>query len=118
MTKTTVQRKKSIYINGALEKVYDECNNGSRNRKFSGRVTDIVERYDILMALTEIPELTPEQKMILGEAILGGFMDRNKIRYLPDAIADTDLDGCLALAKIVKDLDYTQRIKLIESINI
>ncbi|HEL1012853.1 TPA: hypothetical protein TVB68_002087 [Streptococcus equi subsp. ruminatorum] len=118
MTKTTAQRKKSIYINGALEKFYDECSNGMRNRTFSGRVMDIAERYDVLMGLTEIPELTPEQKMILGEAILGGFMDRNKIRYLPDAIADTDLDGCLALAKIVKDLDYTQRIKLIESINI
>lgn len=38
MAKTTAQRKKSIYINGALEKVYDECSNGSRDRTFSGRV--------------------------------------------------------------------------------
>lgn len=118
MTKTTAQRKKSIYINGALEKVYDECNNGSRNRKFSGRVTDIVERYDVLMALTKAPELTPNQKMILGEAVMGGFMDRNKIRYLHDSIADTELDGCIELAKIVEELDYAQRLKLIESINI
>ncbi|AKG28336.1 TPA: hypothetical protein ACQ99M_000087 [Streptococcus pyogenes] len=118
MTKTTAQRKKSIYINGALEKVYDECCNGMRNRTFSGRVMDIAERYDVLMGLTEIPELTPQQQMILGEAVLGAFMDRNKIRYLHDAIADTEIDGCLDLAKIVRDLDYTQRLKLIESINI
>lgn len=118
MTKTTAQRKKSIYINGALEKVYDECNNGSRDRKFSGRVTDIVERYDVLMGLTEVPELTPNQQMILGEAVLGTFVDKNKIRYLHDAIADTELDGCVELAKIVRDLDYAQRLKLIESINI
>ncbi|MGG6839139.1 UNVERIFIED_CONTAM: hypothetical protein KB581_08860 [Streptococcus canis] len=118
MTKTTAQRKKSIYINGALEKVYDECNNGARNRRFSGRVTDIVERYDVLMGLTEVPELTPEQQIILGEAVLGTFMDRNKIRYLHDAIADTEIDGCLDLANMVRDLDYAQRLKLIESINI
>lgn len=79
---------------------------------------DITERYDALMGLTEIPELTPQQQVILGEAVLGTFMDRNKIRYLHDAIADTEVDGCIGLAKIVKDLDYTQRLKLIESINI
>ncbi|AAM79339.1 TPA: hypothetical protein ACQNWS_001648 [Streptococcus pyogenes] len=118
MTKTTAQRKKSIYINGALEKIYDECSNALRNRTFSGRVMDIAERYDALMGLTEIPELTPQQQMILGEAVLGAFMDRNKIRYLHDAIADTEIDGCLDLAKMVRDLDYAQRLKLIESINI
>lgn len=79
---------------------------------------DIAERYDVLMGLTEIPELTPQQQVILGEAVLGAFMDRNKIRYLHYAIADTEIDGCIGLAKIVKSLDYTQRLKLIESINI
>ncbi|HEO4177357.1 TPA: hypothetical protein ACQ0F8_001625 [Streptococcus agalactiae] len=118
MTKTTAQRKKSIYINGALEKVYDEYSNSTKNRTFSGRVMDIVERYDVLMGLTEVPELTSEQQVVLGEAIMGSFMDRNKIRYLHDSVADTELNGCLELAKIIKNLDYIQRVKLIESINV
>lgn len=118
MAKTTAQRKKSIYINGALEKVYDECSNGSRDRTFSGRVTDIAERYEVLMGLTEAPKLSSEQQLILGEAVLGGFIDKTKIRYLHYSILDTEMDGCEELANIVEQLSYAQRIKLIEVLSV
>lgn len=111
--------KKSIYLTGELINIYDECNvTKERDRSFSGRVSDIVERYDVLMGLTEVPELSPDQKIILGEAILGGFVDRTKIRYLHYSIRDTEMDGCDELANFVEQLDYAQRIKLIEELGL
>lgn len=110
--------KKSIYLAGELINIYDECSNKERNRSFSGRVADIADRYTILMALTETPELTNAEKVILGEAVLGGFVDRNKIRYLPDCIKDTEMQGADVLAEKVEQLDYAQKLKLIESLKI
>lgn len=111
--------KKSIYLTGELINIYDECNvTKKRERSFSGRVSDIVERYTVLMALTEVSELTGEEKVILGEAVLGGFIDRNKIRYLPDSIRDTEMPGSEDLANKVEQLDYNQRLKLIEELKI
>lgn len=111
--------KKSIYLTGKLINIYDECNvTKERDRSFSGRVSDIVERYTVLMALTEVPELTGGEKVILGEAVLGSFIDRNKIRYLPDSIRDTEMPGAEDLANKVEKLDYNQRLKLIEELKI
>lgn len=111
--------KKSIYLTGELINIYDECNvKKERERSFSGRVSDIVERYTVLMALTDVPELTSGEKVILGEAVLGGFIDRNKIRYLPDSIRDTEMPGAEDLANKVEKLDYNQRLKLIEELKI
>lgn len=111
--------KKSIYLTGELINIYDECNvKKERDRSFSGRVADIVERYTVLMAITEVPNLTNEEKVILGEAVLGSFIDRNKIRYLPDSIRDTEMPGSEYLANKVEQLDYNQRLKLIEELKI
>lgn len=111
--------KKSIYLTGELINIYDECNvTKERDRSFSGRVADITERYAVLMSLTQVPELSDEEKCILGEAVLGGFMDCNKVRYLPDCVRDTGMDGSEDLAEKVDELDFAQRLKLIEDLKI
>lgn len=109
--------KKSIYLAGELVNIYDECKN-NRSRSFSGRVADIADRYTILMDLADVPELTDSEKVILGEAVLGGFIDKLKIKYLPESILDTELPQSKELADKVSKLDYSQRLKLIESIGI
>lgn len=112
------ENKKGIYLKGELINIYNECMSGKRDRTFSGRVADIADRYTALIALTDIPEITEEEKMILGECVLGTFLDKLKIKHLPEYIIDTDIYGCKELAEKVSKLDYLQRMALIESLNI
>ena len=111
-------QKKSIYLTGTLIDIYDECHSKERNRSFSGRIADIAERYEALLSLTDTPALTAEEKMILGEAVSGTFIDKLKLKYLPEAILDTQISGCSELADKVSRLDYVQRLGLIEELGI
>ena len=112
-----VTQKKSIYLTGALIPIYNSCKDGNCNRSFSGRVADITDRYTALIALTDIPEITDEE-MILGECVLGTFLDKLKIKHLPEYIIDTKLNGSAELAKKVKQMTPLQRVALIESLGI
>lgn len=113
-----VTQKKSIYLTGALIPIYNSCKDGNCNRSFSGRVADITDRYTALIELTDIPEITDEEKMILGECVLGTFLDKLKIKHLPEYIIDTKLNGSVELAKKVKQMTHLQRVALIESLGI
>lgn len=113
----SVDQKKSIYLTKDLKKIYDECKSRKRNRTFSGRMADIAERYNALIGLAEIPEITEEEKMILGDVVIG-YVDKIKIKNLPEYIIDTDIYGCKELAEKVSKLDYLQRMALIERLNI
>ncbi|MHA2719559.1 hypothetical protein [Streptococcus agalactiae] len=110
--------KKSIYLTGKLIDTYDECITKKRVRSFSGRVSDIVDRYEILIGLAKIPELNDTEKVILGKTILGSVMDKYEILYMPDNIRDTDLEGAEELAKRIEPLDNLQRMALIEALKI
>ncbi len=87
-------------------------------RSFSRRVGDTIERYDILLKLEGDPEMSGQEKVTLGEALLGGYMDKNKIKYLHENIADTEMDGSAEFSKRVESWSYTKRMAAIESLGI
>lgn len=105
-------RKKTIWLSDQMVDMYENPD----GRTFSRRVADTIERYNVLMGLAEKIELTERDLAILGEAVLGTFIDRNKIRYLPDSIRDTEMPGAEDLANKVESLDYLGRMALVEKI--
>lgn len=116
-----IKKKVSIYLASQnLQNLHQKhtTKNTGQYVKFSRRIADIVDRYDILMGLTEVPELSDNEKVILGEAVLGGFIDKMKIRYLSESIRDTELEGCDELANKVEEMNYVQRVALIETLDI
>lgn len=110
--------KKSIYLTDQLELINNECTNGYRNRSFSGRVADIVDRYSVLISLTDTVSLSDNEKVIFGEAILGTFIDRDTITYLHENLKDTGLEGADELAAKVEPLSPLERMALIESLDL
>ena len=112
-----IENKKGIYLKGELINIYNECMSGKRDRTFSGRMVDIAERYKALISLADVPTLTDDEQMILGDVVIG-YVDKIKIKNLPEYILDTEVYGCKKLAEKVSKLDYLQRVSLIESLNI
>ena len=50
---------KTIYLNETLEKLAEKTKGDSpRSGRFSSRLGEIVDRYDIIMELTELPEMS------------------------------------------------------------
>ena len=105
-------RKKTIWLSDHMVDMYENPD----GRTFSRRVADTIERYNVLIGLAEKIEVTEIELSILGEAVLGAFIDRAKIRYLPDSIRDTEMPGAEELANKVEALDYLGRMALIEKI--
>lgn len=81
-------KRKMIWLNPPLENLAQQCSGKGRDGKFSRRLGDIVERYDTIMKLTHVPEVSDDEAFILSEAICGSFIDAIHVRYLHEGILD------------------------------
>lgn len=115
---------KTIWMNPPLEKLAAECREeGGRGRggMFSRRLGDIVERYDAIMKNTTTPELTVDEKMILGVVFGGGNVSPLSIRYLGDSIIDTraaPLEQLKAFAEKANRWTASEKVAAVESLNL
>jgi hypothetical protein len=114
--------RKTIWMNPPLERLAEECGKANgREGKFSARLGDIVERFDILMKLTPIPVLSDTEKMILGEAFCGSTLSGVTIKYMPESIIDTTKGTeaeRIALRDKVATWSSAERIAAIESLGV
>lgn len=106
--------RKNIYMNPPLNQLLETTEQG----KFSQRIGEVVERYDIIIKLTEIPEFTESEIMILSEVVCGSVVSPAMIRGMHLNVIDAqgDKDVKKALADKIEQLTPAQRIKLIESL--
>ena len=115
---------KQIWMNPPLEKLAKECREGGgkgRNGMFSARLGDIVERFDAIMKNTAAPELTDDEKMIIGVVFGSGNVSLLAIRYMGDSIIDTGaapLDQLKALAEKANGWTAAEKVALIESLGL
>lgn len=106
--------RKNIYMNPPLVQLLEETKPG----KFSQRIGDVVERYDVVMKLTVIPEFTEDEILILSEVICGSVVNQTMIRSMHWAVMDAQGDENVKkiLTAKIEQLSPAQRIKLIESL--
>lgn len=106
--------RKNIYMNPPLDQLLEETKPG----KFSQRIGDVVERYNVIMKLTDLPELTEDETMIMSEVVCGSMVSPAMIRGMHLGIMDAqgDKDVKKTLADKIEQLSPAARIKLIESL--
>ena len=114
--------RKTIWMNPPLEKLAEKCGEAKgRDGQFSRRLGDIVERYDVLIRLTSVPELDDEERMILGVVICGSTVTPTAIRYMDDGVlesgASTD-ENLRQLAEKIKGWSPAERLAVIESLGL
>ena len=108
---------KTISMGEAIEALSDKMKQEGGN--FSARLDEIVERYGVLLDLEVLPDFSPEELTILGEAICGSAIDRRKVRGLHldvlDAASGTQEERD-ALSEKVAEMTVGQRLKLNETL--
>ena len=108
---------KTISMGGAIEALSDKMKQEGGN--FSARLDEIVERYQMILDLEELPEFSEDEMKILNEVIWGNIVDRRKVRGLHldvlDAATGTQTARDALSAKVA-EMTAGQRLKLIESI--
>lgn len=114
--------KKTIWINPPLERLITQCGNAKgRDGKFSRRLGEVVERYETIMKLTPVPEMTDDEKMILGEVVSGSVVSPLTINRMDESImycaTGTEAER-QALAKKVAGWSVVERMAVIESLGI
>lgn len=108
-------KTKQVYMNTGLSELESEMkeNGGS----FSARLGEIVERYQVLLDLEELPEFSEEETAILSECICGSAIDRRKVRGLHLDVLDA-ATGTVAereeLSRKVGEMGAGARLALIE----
>mgnify|MGYP000860639699 FL=1 len=106
---------KTISMGEAIEALSDKMKQKGGN--FSARLDEIVERYQILLDLEELPEFSEEEAAILSECICGAAIDRRKVRGLHldvmDAASGTQEERD-ALSRKIAGMTAGQRLALIE----
>jgi hypothetical protein len=108
-------------MNGPLEKLVEEVGKASgRAGKFSARLGDIVERYDLIIRLTPVPELSDVEKMILKEVVCGGNLSPTLIRHMSESVMDCtgNIDERIALRDKIVLLTPAERIAVIEAMDL
>jgi len=114
--------KKTIWMNDSLIKLAADVGNAKgRAGKFSARLGDIVERYELVIRLTPVPELSDIEKTILDEVILGSTLTPTTIRYMPEAIMDCDagsVDERISLHDKIASWTPAERIAVIEALGL
>ncbi|MEV2729561.1 hypothetical protein ABNC73_12905 [Paenibacillus larvae] len=114
--------RKTVWMNQPLEKLAKECGKANgREGKFSARLGDIVERFDIIMKLTPIPELSDIEKMILGEVVCGSTLSPVTVKYMPKSIVDAATgtpEERETLSRKVEGWSAAERIAVIESLGV
>lgn len=114
--------KRTIYMSDPLVRLAEKTRGDSRRTSgFSRRLGEIVERYQIMLDLDTLPELTDTELAIMGEVLCGAVIDRRKIRGLHldvlDATVGSD-DDRKQLYKKIEALTAGQRLALVESLNL
>ena len=108
---------KTISMGVAIEVLSDKMKQEGGN--FSARLDEIVERYQMILDLEELPEFSEDEMEILNEVIWGNIVDRRKVRGLHldvlDAATGTQTARDALSAKVA-EMTAGQRLKLIESI--
>ena len=108
-------KAKQIYMNPVLAGL--ETDVKASGWSFSARLGEIVERYQILLDLEELPDFLEAETEIISEVTCGAGIDRRKIRGLHldvlDAATGTPEIRSAVSAKIEK-MTAGQRITLIE----
>ena len=108
---------KTISMGGAIEALSDKMKQEGGN--FSARLDEIVERYQMILDLEELPEFSEDEMEILNEVIWGNIVDRRKVRGLHLDVLDAATGTQAArndLSAKVAEMTAGQRLKLIESI--
>lgn len=112
--------RKQIWMNPPLERLAEKCGKGKgREGKFSGRLGDVVERFDIIMKLTPTPEMSDVEKMILGEVIYGSALTPTIVKYMNEAVMDAATgseDERKSLSDKIQTWSVAERVAAIESI--
>lgn len=108
---------KTIYMSEPLEKLAAETKGNRRNGRFSQRLGEIVGRYQIMLALSTMPDLSEIEMQILGEVLCGAVIDTRKIRGLHldvlDATIGTD-DDRRELSAYIESMSPADRVMLVE----
>lgn len=106
---------KTISMGGAIEALSDKMKQEGGN--FSARLDEIVERYQILLDLEELPEFSEEEMDILNEITWGNKIDRRKVRGLHLDVLDAatgTAEEREELSRKVEKMGAGARLALIE----
>ncbi|ARF67196.1 hypothetical protein B7C51_04290 [Paenibacillus larvae subsp. pulvifaciens] len=114
--------RKHIWMNPPLERLAEECGKAKgRDGRFSARLGNVVEKFDIIMKLTPTPELSDIEKMILGEVICGSALSPVTVKYMPESIMDAATgteEERMTLRDKVITWSAAERIAAIESLGV
>ena len=106
-------KTKQIYMSEPLEMLAEELEGSDTS--FSGRLSEIVRRYGILLDLEEIPDFSEDETMILGEAICGAGVNRRFVRGLHLDVLDVSIGTQEeTLSRKVAEMGAGARLALIE----
>lgn len=112
--------KRTIYMSEPLEKLAEKTKaNDRRNGGFSRRLGEIVDRYGVIMDLTELPTFDDTEISILSEVICGSVINRSKVSGMHLDVIDASTGTQEQRAKLLRKIEalsIAQRIKLIESL--
>jgi hypothetical protein plarl_15484 len=115
--RTDKMAKKMISLGASTEALAEKMRQERGN--FSGRLDEIVERYNILLDLEALPDFSEEEVAILGEALGGSAIDRRRVRGLHLDVVDAAMGTPQereALSAKIEALTAGQRLKLIETL--
>ena len=108
-------KSKQVYMSPALTGL--ESTMKENGGSFSARLGEIVERYQVLLDLEELPEFSEKETVILSECICGSAIDRRKVRGLHLDVLDA-ATGTIAereeLSRKVEEMGAGARLALIE----
>ena len=114
--------RKTIWLNPPLERLVDQCGDAKgRDGKFSRRLGDIVERYEAIIKNTSVPELTADEKMIIGEIICGSVVTPLTIKYMHESVLDCasgTADERQVLSDKIAMWSAAERVAVIESLGL
>lgn len=112
--------KRTVYMSEPLEKLAEKTkSNDRRNGGFSRRLGEIVDRYGIIMSLTNLPDFDDTEINILSDVICGSVISRSKVAGMHLDIIDASIGTQEQRAKLlrkIEELSIAQRIKLIEKL--
>lgn len=106
-------KRVNVYLNAPLEKLSEQVKQNKNVGGFSRRLGELVNEFNVIMTLTELPAFSPEELSNIGEIVLGCEINASKVAGLHlDALEI----GKPELSKKIEALSPAQRIKLIEKI--
>ena len=112
--KSRNKRRPSIYLSPPLERVVSQL---GENQTLSQRLATIAERYEL--ACSQPPDLTDDERQLLGSTLSGTLLEPLMIKYLDAEIEDSDAGDPSALRDLagrVRGMSYAERVAMIESL--